>query len=129
MGNEAPEASGRSEVMPAAAREEGRACVCVCARGRNGFVQTRSRRGATWFHCLGCGAAGLFSHLRVFIFSSDTRKHFGSLTGILSNPSALLGLCGCLHEGTGRDTHISAACIADIHPTASVVPWWMFVRV
>lgn len=32
MGNEAPEASGRSEVMPAAAREEGRACACVCVR-------------------------------------------------------------------------------------------------
>ncbi len=112
MGNETPEAAGRSEVMLSASYGDGDGeCVCVfvCARGTETFHTNTAAPSVDWRPCLGFRASGLFSHLREFVFSSDMRKHSDPLTEILSNQSVFVGLCGLSLScgATGYDMHIS----------------------
>lgn len=65
-------AARRSEVTPPVAYDEH-----VCLRQQH-FIQTWP--SVDQLRCLGFVASDLFSYSRVFIFSSDTRKHFGSST-------------------------------------------------
>lgn len=91
---------------------------------KKNFIQTRRAEGGVQIRfVLSLSILHSLSHSRVFIFSCDIRKRFGSLTeDILSNQSAFVRRCGprrsCEAAAYVCYSHISAPT-ADIHPVLS----------